>query len=168
MKLTPNVADPGGGRGRGRGGGADAVSLINTLKARAIDPATGEPGIAAGHGGLSGPAVRPVALQQVRAVPPPSSLPLIGMGGISSGADALEFLAVGAAWWRSGPRVSATQGPARRVAEELAETARDATSGHGRTRPRVEVEVNLAAIGPIRLARPRAAAILAAHMPAPQ
>ena len=68
VKLTPNVADPAAVAVAAEEGGADAVSLINTLKASAIDPATGRPGIAAGHGGLSGPAVRPVAIAQVRAV----------------------------------------------------------------------------------------------------
>ena len=59
VKLTPNVADPAAVAIAAEEGGADAVSLINTLKASAIDPASGRPGIAAGHGGLSGPAVRP-------------------------------------------------------------------------------------------------------------
>ena len=68
VKLTPNVADPAAVAVAAEEGGADAVSLINTLKASAIDPVTGQPGIAAGHGGLSGPAVRPVAVAQVRAV----------------------------------------------------------------------------------------------------
>ena len=64
VKLTPNVADPAAVAVAAEQGGADAVSLINTLKASAIDPASGAPALAAGHGGLSGPAVRPVALQQ--------------------------------------------------------------------------------------------------------
>ena len=96
VKLTPNVADPGSVAVAAEAGGADAVSLINTLKASAIDPATGEPALAAGHGGLSGPAVRPIALQQLRAVKSACELPAIGMGGICSGADASEFIAAGA------------------------------------------------------------------------
>lgn len=96
VKLTPNVADPGAVAVAAEAGGADAVSLINTLKARAIDPATGQPALAAGHGGLSGPAVRPIALQQVRAVKSACELPIVGMGGVSSGADAAEFIAAGA------------------------------------------------------------------------
>jgi len=96
VKLTPNVADPASVAVAAEEGGADSVSLINTLKATAIDPATRSPALAAGHGGLSGPAVRPIALQQVRAVAAAVSLPLIGMGGVSSGADAEEFLAAGA------------------------------------------------------------------------
>ncbi len=95
VKLTPNVADPADVAAAAEEGGADAVSLINTLKASAIDPATGEPGIAAGHGGLSGPAVRPVAVAQVRAVAAAVGIPIVGMGGVSSGADALEMLCRG-------------------------------------------------------------------------
>ena len=82
VKLTPNVADPAAVAVAAEQGGADAVSLINTLKASAIDPATGAPALAAGHGGLSGPAVRPIALQQLRAVAAAVGLPAIGMGGI--------------------------------------------------------------------------------------
>ena len=96
VKLTPNVASPEAVAVAAEEGGADAVSLINTLKASAIDPATGRPALAAGHGGLSGPAVKPIALQQVRAVRAAAELPIIGMGGVSSGADAAEFLAAGA------------------------------------------------------------------------
>jgi dihydroorotate dehydrogenase (NAD+) catalytic subunit len=96
VKLTPNVANPADVAMAAEQGGASAVSLINTLKASAIDPATGEPGIAAGHGGLSGPAVRPVAIAQLRAVAAVVSIPIVGMGGISSGADAVEMLAAGA------------------------------------------------------------------------
>lgn len=96
VKLTPNVADPAAVAVAAEEGQADAVSLINTLKASAIDPASGEPEIAAGHGGLSGPAVRPVAIAQVRTVAAAVSTPIVGMGGIGSGADAGEFLAAGA------------------------------------------------------------------------
>jgi dihydroorotate dehydrogenase (NAD+) catalytic subunit len=96
VKLTPNVANPEAVALAAEEGGADAVSLINTLKAAAIAPATGSPALAAGHGGLSGPAVRPIALQQLRAVRAAVELPVIGMGGISTGADAAEFLVAGA------------------------------------------------------------------------
>jgi dihydroorotate dehydrogenase (NAD+) catalytic subunit len=96
VKLTPNVAAPEAVAVAAEAGGADAVSLINTLKASALDPTTREPALAAGHGGLSGPAVRPVALQQLRAVVAAVELPSIGMGGICSVADAAEFLAAGA------------------------------------------------------------------------
>ena len=97
VKLTPNVADPAAVAKAAEEGGADAISLINTLKASAIDPATLRPWLGAGSGGLSGPAVRPVALHQLRAVADAVSIPVIGMGGICNGADALAFIAAGAA-----------------------------------------------------------------------
>jgi dihydroorotate dehydrogenase (NAD+) catalytic subunit len=96
VKLTPNVADPAAVAGGGERGGADAISLINTLKGTAIDPVTGAPALGNGYGGLSGPAVRPVALEQVRAVRGAVAIPIVGMGGVSSGGDAAEFLALGA------------------------------------------------------------------------
>jgi len=96
VKLTPNVADPAAVAAGAERGGADAVSLINTLKGAAIDPATGAEALGNGYGGLSGPAVRPVALEQLRAVRARVGLPIVGMGGISSGADAAEFIALGA------------------------------------------------------------------------
>jgi dihydroorotate dehydrogenase (NAD+) catalytic subunit len=96
VKLTPNVANPEAVAVAAEEGGADAVSLINTLKASAIDPVSRQPALAAGHGGLSGPAIRPIALQQLCAVRAAAELPLIGMGGISCGADAVEFLDAGA------------------------------------------------------------------------
>jgi dihydroorotate dehydrogenase (NAD+) catalytic subunit len=121
VKLTPNVADPAGVAGAAEQGGADAVSLINTLKASAIDPATREPGIAAGHGGLSGPAVRPIAVAQVRAVAAAVSLPVVGMGGVSSGADALEMLCAGASLVAVGTENFRDARAGGRVAEELSE-----------------------------------------------
>lgn len=96
VKLTPNVGDPGAVAIGAEEGGADAVSLINTLKAAALDPATLRPWLGAGSGGLSGPAVRPIALQQVRAVGEAVSIPVVGMGGVASGADALALIAAGA------------------------------------------------------------------------
>jgi dihydroorotate dehydrogenase (NAD+) catalytic subunit len=96
VKLTPNVADPAAIARAAEEGGADAVSLVNTLKATAFAPGSLEAWLGAGRGGLSGPAIRPVALEQVRSVAAAVSIPAIGMGGIESGADALDFLAAGA------------------------------------------------------------------------
>jgi dihydroorotate dehydrogenase (NAD+) catalytic subunit len=96
VKLTPNVAEPALVARAAEQGGADAVSLINTLGAAAIDPATLKPWLGAGRGGLSGPAIRAFALGQVREVAAAVSVQVIGMGGIESGADALDFLAAGA------------------------------------------------------------------------
>jgi dihydroorotate dehydrogenase (NAD+) catalytic subunit len=97
VKLTPNVAHPASIARAAEEGGADAVSLVNTLKATAIHRETMGPWLGAGRGGLSGPAIRPVALEQVRSVAASVSIPVIGMGGIESGVDALAFLAAGAA-----------------------------------------------------------------------
>ena len=121
VKLTPNVADPASVAVAAQEGGADAVSLINTLKASAFDPRTGEPGVAAGHGGLSGPAVRPVAVAQVRAVATAAELPIVGMGGIGCGADALEFLEAGASVVAVGTESFRDPLAGSRVANELSE-----------------------------------------------
>jgi dihydroorotate dehydrogenase (NAD+) catalytic subunit len=120
VKLTPNVADPAAVAVGAEQGGADAVSLINTLKASAIDPVTGQPGIAAGHGGLSGPAVRPVAIAQVRAVAAAVSLPIVGMGGVSTGADAREFIAVGSTLVAVGTENFRDPRAGERIAGEIA------------------------------------------------
>jgi dihydroorotate dehydrogenase (NAD+) catalytic subunit len=120
VKLTPNVAIPTEVAAAAEQGGADAVSLINTLKASAIDSATGQPGIAAGHGGLSGPAVRPVAVAQVRAVAAAVDIPIVGMGGIASGADALEFLQAGASLVAVGTENFHDPRAGNRVAGEIA------------------------------------------------
>jgi dihydroorotate dehydrogenase (NAD+) catalytic subunit len=119
VKLTPNVADPAAVAVAAEEGGADAVSLINTLKASAYDAARGEPALAAGHGGLSGPAVRPVALQQLRAVSAAVSIPAIGMGGICNGADAAEFISAGAALVAVGTENFRDPRAGSRVAAEL-------------------------------------------------
>jgi dihydroorotate dehydrogenase (NAD+) catalytic subunit len=132
VKLTPNVADPAPVAVAAEAGGADAVSLINTLKASAIDPATGSPALAAGHGGLSGPAVRPIALQQSRAVAAAVELPIVGMGGICSGADAAEFLAAGASLVAIGTESFRDPRAGARVAQEL-------ESGTFRASPRYPV-----------------------------
>jgi dihydroorotate dehydrogenase (NAD+) catalytic subunit len=124
VKLTPNVANPADVAMAAEQGGADAVSLINTVKASAIDPATGKPGIAAGHGGLSGPAVRPVAIAQLRAVAAAMNIPIVGMGGISSGADAVEMLSAGASLVAVG-----TENFRSRVASEIAIALQTSRSG---------------------------------------
>ncbi len=119
VKLTPNVANPEAVAVAAEEGGADAVSLINTLKASAINPVTREPALAAGHGGLSGPAVRPIALQQLRAVKAALEIPVIGMGGVSSGADAAEFLSAGAALVAVGTENFRDPRAGSRIAKEL-------------------------------------------------
>jgi dihydroorotate dehydrogenase (NAD+) catalytic subunit len=76
--------------------GADAVSLVNTFVALAIDPHTRRPRLGAGMGGLSGPAIKPLALRMVYQAAQAVRIPVIGLGGISKGTDAAEFLIAGA------------------------------------------------------------------------
>jgi len=96
VKLTPNVANPDRIAVAAEEGGADALSLINTVKAAAIDPAHNRAWLGVGAGGLSGPAIRPIALAQVRTVSSAVQIPVVGMGGISDGESALEFILAGA------------------------------------------------------------------------
>jgi dihydroorotate dehydrogenase (NAD+) catalytic subunit len=121
VKLTPNVADPASVAVGAEEGGADAVSLINTMKASAIDPVSGEPGIGVGQGGLSGPAIRPIAVAQVRAVAAAVSLPVVGMGGVSCGDDALEMLVAGATLVAVGTESFRDPRAGLRIAAELSE-----------------------------------------------
>jgi len=124
VKLTPNVADPASVAVAAEEGGADAVSLINTVKAAAIDPATGMPGIGVGQGGLSGPAIRPIAVGQVRMVAAAVGLPVVGMGGVCSGADAAEMLAAGATLVAVGTESFRDPAAGTRIAAELSERSR--------------------------------------------
>ena len=119
VKLTPNTGDPAAVALAAERGGADGVSLINTLRATALDPATREPWLGAGSGGLSGPAVRSVALDQVRRVAAEVSVPIVGMGGIETGADALDFLATGASAVAVGTANFRDPGAGERVRREL-------------------------------------------------
>lgn len=96
IKLSPNVTDIVSIARGAESGGADAVSLINTLLGMAIDINCQRPVLGNITGGLSGPAVKPVALRMVWQVAQRVSIPIIGMGGISSSQDALEFLLAGA------------------------------------------------------------------------
>ena len=95
-KLTPNVADVASFAAAARDAGADAVSLVNTFLAMAIDVETRRPRLSNVVGGLSGPAIRPIAVRMVHECRQAVSLPLIGMGGIMTAEDALEFLIAGA------------------------------------------------------------------------
>jgi dihydroorotate dehydrogenase (NAD+) catalytic subunit len=95
-KLSPNVTDIGAFARAVEEAGADAVSLINTLPAMVVDVATRRPFLANVVGGLSGPAIRPVAVRMVWEAAKAVKIPVIGMGGIACGQDALEFLIVGA------------------------------------------------------------------------
>jgi dihydroorotate dehydrogenase (NAD+) catalytic subunit len=97
VKLTPNASEPAQVGAAAEDAGADAVSLINTLKGMALHPRTRQPWLGGTTGGVSGPAVKAVALEQVFAVSRRVSIPVIGMGGIASGRDAADFISAGAA-----------------------------------------------------------------------
>jgi dihydroorotate dehydrogenase (NAD+) catalytic subunit len=125
VKLTPNVADPVPVAEAAVEGGADAVSLINTLRAAAVAPGSREPWLGGGTGGLSGPAVRAVALAQIGAVASAVSVPVVAMGGISSGRDAAEMIAAGGELVAVGTESFRDPAAGARIAEELdAELAR--------------------------------------------
>ena len=128
-KLTPNVPDPAPVAAAAEEGGADAVSLINTLRARPLDPETGGPWLGGGGGGLSGETVRSVAISQIAAVCREISIPLIGMGGVASGRDALELITAGARVVAVGTESFRDPAAGSRVAAELAEELEGARAG---------------------------------------
>ena len=96
VKLTPNVTDIAGIAKGVEDGGADAVSLINTLLAMKIDIYKRKPVLANNTGGLSGPAIKPVAVRMVYQVAQAVKIPIMGLGGIMTGEDAIEFMLAGA------------------------------------------------------------------------
>jgi dihydroorotate dehydrogenase (NAD+) catalytic subunit len=121
LKLTPNATDPGAVAAAAEEAGADAVSLVNTLKGMALHPDTGEPWLGGRTGGLSGPAIRAIALEQVAAVASSVQIPVIGMGGIASGSQAADFMAAGASVVAVGTENFRDPAAGRRIAAELTE-----------------------------------------------
>lgn len=95
-KLSPNVTDVASIAAAAKEAGSDAVSLINTVLGMSVDWRSGQPGLGTVIGGLSGPAVKPIALRMCLEVKRAVDIPIIGIGGIMSADDALEFLTVGA------------------------------------------------------------------------
>ncbi|MDR2935704.1 MAG: dihydroorotate dehydrogenase [Candidatus Adiutrix sp.] len=96
VKLTPLVSDIAAVAAAAEGAGAAAVSLINTLPGLAVDLARRRPRLGGGLGGLSGPAVKPLALRQVWLCAQALKIPVVGLGGIMTAEDALEFILAGA------------------------------------------------------------------------
>jgi dihydroorotate dehydrogenase (NAD+) catalytic subunit len=96
VKLSPNVTNISEIAKAVEGAGADSVSLINTLLGMAIDAEKRRPVLSTITGGLSGPAVKPISLRMVYQVSKAVKIPVIGLGGISNAADAIEFLLAGA------------------------------------------------------------------------
>jgi dihydroorotate dehydrogenase (NAD+) catalytic subunit len=119
VKLSPNVAAVEPFAKISEANGADAVSLINTVVALAIDARTRKPRIGAGFGGLSGPAIKPVALRMVVQTARAVKIPVIGIGGIASGEDAAEFLIAGASLVEVGTATFTDPGAPVRIAREL-------------------------------------------------
>jgi dihydroorotate dehydrogenase (NAD+) catalytic subunit len=99
--------------------GADGLALVNTLRGLAFDERTLEPRLARGIGGYSGPALKPVALAAVYACRRATSLPIVGMGGIWSGRDVLEFWAAGATAVALGTVLFTDPGAPTRIRDEL-------------------------------------------------
>ncbi len=99
--------------------GADGLSLINTVRGMKLDPSTLQPILGRGFGGLSGPAVKPVAVAAIHACWRATQLPIVGMGGVMSGADALELVAAGAADVALGTVLFADPDAPDRVRREL-------------------------------------------------
>jgi len=121
VKLTPNAGDPPAVAKAAEEAGADAVSLINTLRGMALDPKTGMPWLGGVTGGVSGPAVRAIALAQVYAVAQAVEIPIVGMGGVQSGRDARDLMLAGAAVVAVGTESFRDPAAGLRVTSELTE-----------------------------------------------
>lgn len=119
VKLSPNVSAIGPLARAAESSGADAISLINTLRALAVDARTRRPRLGAGFGGLSGPAIKPVALRFVYEAARCVRIPVIGIGGIATGEDAAEFLVAGASAVQVGTASFWDPGAVSRIARQL-------------------------------------------------
>jgi dihydroorotate dehydrogenase (NAD+) catalytic subunit len=119
VKLSPNVARIAPLVQAAADAGADAISLVNTFIALAVDARARRPRIGAGFGGLSGPAIKPLALRLVYEAAQAARVPVIGMGGIASGEDAAEFLVAGATAVEVGTATFWDPASPLRVAREL-------------------------------------------------
>ena len=120
VKLSPNVAAIEPLASAAADAGADALSLVNTFVGLAIDARTRRPRLGAGFGGLSGPAIKPIALRLVYQAAQAVHIPVIGLGGIATGEDAAEFLVAGAAAVQVGTANFWDPASPLRVARELA------------------------------------------------
>jgi dihydroorotate dehydrogenase (NAD+) catalytic subunit len=121
VKLSPNVGDIATVGKAAEGEGADALCAINTLRGLAVDLETRRPRLATGGGGLSGPAIKPVALRMVADLTSAVRIPVVGIGGIRTGEDALEFLTCGAAAVQVGTATFYDPTAPVRIAAEMAD-----------------------------------------------
>ena len=133
VKLSPNVADVRPIARAIADGGADALTAVNTLSGIAIGPGRTRPLLGNVYGGLSGPAIKPVALRIVYEVAQAVDIPIVGIGGITELADALDFLAVGAVAVQVGTAIFADPTLPTRLIDELADECR--RRGHDSYRP---------------------------------
>jgi dihydroorotate dehydrogenase (NAD+) catalytic subunit len=120
-KLSPNVTSIGVIARACEEAGADGLTAVNTFVGLCIDPHTRRGRLYRGKGGLSGPAIRPLALAKVREVVRSVGIPVIGVGGIASGADALEFLIAGASAVQVGTASFLDPASGARIVEEIAQ-----------------------------------------------
>ncbi len=120
VKLTPNASDVPAVARAAQDAGASALSLINTVRGMALDPRTGEPWLGGVTGGVSGPAIRAISLAQVHAVAASVEIPVIGMGGVQSGRDALDLMRAGAKLIAVGTENFRDPAAALRIGSELA------------------------------------------------
>ena len=122
-KLSPALPDVGAVAVAVQSAGANGLSLVNTMRGLALDPSTLRPVLGRATGGYSGPALKPIALAAVFASYRATGLPIVGMGGISTGSDALQFIAAGASSLALGTILFADPGAPERVRSELEEEA---------------------------------------------
>ncbi len=119
-KLSPAAWDIGEVARAVEAAGADGLSLVNTMRGMALDPRTLRPVLGTATGGYSGPALKPIALAAVYACHRATGLPIVGMGGVATGRDALELVAAGASAVALGTVLFSDPGAPARVREELA------------------------------------------------
>jgi dihydroorotate dehydrogenase (NAD+) catalytic subunit len=119
VKLSPNVTAIEPFALASERNGADAISLVNTFISLALDAQTRKPRIGAGYGGLSGPAIKPIALRMVHQAARAVKIPVIGIGGIASGEDAAEYLLAGASLVEVGTATFWDPAAPVRIAREL-------------------------------------------------
>ena len=124
-KLSPAVPDIGEVAKAAQAAGADGLSLVNTVRGLKLDARTLRPALGPGHGGLSGPALKPIALAAVATCYRATGLPIVGMGGIRTGLDALEFVAVGARHIAVGTTLFADPDAPARIRMELHAAAQE-------------------------------------------
>jgi dihydroorotate dehydrogenase (NAD+) catalytic subunit len=129
-KLSPATWDVAESARAVADAGADGLSLVNTIRGLALDPETRRPKLALGPGGYSGPALRPIALACVYACAEAVDLPIVGMGGISTGRDVNDFVAAGARAVALGTILFSDPWAPARVRSELAESVSPAKRIH--------------------------------------